>query len=83
MKPKIKTNWAKLIGLTLANSAVAAIGGTTVGESFGIIANNPKNAMKLAIVGALLGGGNLLVSVTKEKLDEKFGEDSEAEETSK
>ena len=69
---KNQVNWAKLLTLIIANSAVAAIGGTTMGETMGIIASNPKNALKLAGIGAALGAINLLLTVTKKSLNPKF-----------
>lgn len=72
VRKKTKTNWGKLIGLTLMNSAVASIGGTSVGETMGIITSDPKNAFKLAAIGAVLGAGNLIISVTQEVIREKF-----------
>lgn len=74
---KQKINWGKLILLTVVNSAFAAIGGTSIGESIGIITSNPKNSLKLAAIGAALGASNLLITVTKEVFNEKFLKESD------
>lgn len=64
---KRKINFKKLLLLTAANSGLAALGGTTLFDKIGLIQQDPKNAMKLAAIGAVLGSANLLISVLKEK----------------
>jgi hypothetical protein len=77
MKNK-RINWTKLILLTVGNSALAAVGGSTIGETLGIVAANPKNAGKLALAGAVLGAMNLLLTVQREaKVNEVVAEKRE------